>query len=75
MRLHFDQTTIIRAINFRKNDYDIVYSHLPEHTHQLVNTLYNLTHHVPKVIGYSHWFDFDHVVVWSKDSIKQNMFG
>ena len=32
MRLHFDQKTIINAINFRKNDYDIVYSHLPEHS-------------------------------------------
>ena len=46
MRLHFDQKTIINAIDFRYNDYDIVYSHLPEHTLQLKNLFYNETNDV-----------------------------
>ena len=74
MRSHFDVMKFKNLMGHEK-DFDLVLSHLPEHTHQVVNTLYNLTHHIPKVIGYSHWFDFDHVVVWSKDSFKQNMCG
>ena len=74
MRSHFD---VMKFRNLMKDvdEIDLVMSHLPEHTHQLVNTLYNLTHHTPKVIGYAHWFDFNHVCVWAKDSFKQNICG
>ena len=74
MRSHFDVMKFKNLIGSER-DFDLILSHLPEHTHQIVNTMYNLTHHTPKVIGYSHWFDFDHVVVWAKDSFKQNMCG
>tara|TARA_Y100000361_G_scaffold132243_1_gene129575 strand:+ start:1648 stop:2985 length:1338 start_codon:yes stop_codon:yes gene_type:complete len=74
MRSHFDVTKFKKLMGHDR-DFDLVMSHLPEHTHQLVNTLYNLTHHTPKVIGYAHWFDFDHVCVWAKDSFKQNICG
>ena len=50
-------------------------SHLPEHTHQLVNTMYNVTHHTPAIFGYSHWFDLKDVVAWPKDSFLQNITG
>jgi hypothetical protein len=50
-------------------------THLPEHTHQLKNTLYNVTHHVPPFFGYCHWFDVKEVVAWSKDSFLQNITG
>jgi len=74
MRSHFDVTKFKKLMGHDR-DFDLVMSHLPEHTHQLVNTLYNLTHHTPKVIGYAHWFDFEHVCVWAKDSFKQNICG
>ena len=74
MRSHFDVVKFTKLMGHDR-DFDLVMSHLPEHTHQLVNTLYNLTHHIPKVIGYAHWFDFDHIVVWAKDSFKQNICG
>lgn len=32
MRNHFDLMTFEKRINHRANDYDIIYSHLPEHT-------------------------------------------
>ena len=51
MRLHFDQKTIIKNIDFRKNDFDIVYSHLPEHTLQLKNVFLNETNIEPRFIG------------------------
>ena len=74
MRSNF-RVDVVRKILNNSLDFDIVMSHLPEHTHQLVNTLYNVTHHMPPVMGYSHWFDLKDVVAWPKDSFLQNMTG
>ena len=59
----------------RVNDFDLVMSHLPEHTHALKNVLYNVTHHMPPVFGYCHWWDLREVVAWPKDSFLQNITG
>ena len=74
MRSHFDVFKMKRMLD-KSFDFDLVMSHLPEHTHQLVNTLYNVTHHIPPVFGYCHWFDLREVVAWSKDSFLQNVTG
>ena len=74
MRSHFDVIKLQRM--FKDNlDFDLVMTHRPEHTHQLKNTLYNVTHHVPPFFGYCHWFDVKEVVAWSKDSFLQNITG
>jgi hypothetical protein len=57
MRIHFDSVAFLKAIDWRHKDYDIVYSHLPEHTAQISNVIYNNTHLTPKIIGYAHWFE------------------
>ena len=74
MRSNF-RVDVVRKMLNNSLDFDIVMSHLPEHTHQLTNTLYNVTHHMPPVTGYSHWFDLKDVVTWPKDSFLQNMTG
>ena len=74
MRSSF-RVDVVRKMLNNSLDFDIVMSHLPEHTHQLTNTLYNVTHHMPPVMGYSHWFDLKDVVTWPKDSFLQNMTG
>ena len=74
MRSNF-RVDIIRKMLHNNNDFDLIMSHLPEHTHQLVNTLYNVTHHLPPVFGYCHWFDLKSVVAWPKDSFMQNITG
>ena len=74
MRSHFDVLKVKKLLNHRL-DFDLVMSHLPEHTHALKNTLYNVTHHVPPFFGYCHWFDLKEVVAWSKDSFLQNITG
>lgn len=74
MRSHF-RVDVIRKMLHNDLDFDLVMSHLPEHTHQLVNTLYNVTHHMPPVFGYCHWFDLKEVVAWPKDSFLQNITG
>ena len=57
MRTHFDSGLIKDLLDWRNCDWDILYSHLPEHTLQLVNIFWNATHHQPKVIGFCHWFE------------------
>ena len=74
MRSHFD-VSVMQKLLGGALDFDLIMSHLPEHTHQLVNTMYNVTHHTPPVWGYTHWFDLDIVVTWPKDSFKQNITG
>ena len=74
MRSNF-RVDIMRKMFHNGLDFDLVMSHLPEHTHQLVNTLYNVTHHMPPVFGYCHWFDLREVVACPKDSLLQNITG
>ena len=74
MRSNF-RVDIMRRMLHNGMDFDLVMSHLPVHTHQLVNTLYNVTHHIPPVFGYAHWFDLKEVVTWPKDSFLQNITG
>lgn len=74
MRSHFDVLKLQKMLG-EKLDFDLVMTHLPEHTHALKNTLYNVTHHVPPFFGYCHWFDVKDVVAWPKDSFLQNITG
>ena len=74
MRSHFNVCNMQKMLH-KGLDFDLIMSHLPEHTHALENTMYNLTHHVPPVFGYCHWFDLKGVVTWSKDSFLQNITG
>jgi glycosyltransferase involved in cell wall biosynthesis len=74
MRSHVDVFSLQKMLG-PKWDFDLVMSHLPEHTHALKNILYNVTHHIPAFFGYAHWFDLKQVVTWSKDSFVQNITG
>lgn len=72
MRSHFDIRNIKCIINHREIDYDIIYSHLPEHTSQLANYFFNVTHSRPKIIGYSHYYEFP---IGKVDQFLQNIIG
>lgn len=74
MRVHFDSDAV-KALLSANLDFDIVFSHLPEHTAQLAAILENNTHHCPRYIGYSHWFDFKKQITWNKGTINQNILG
>ena len=75
MRLHFDQKRIINEIDFRYNDYDIVYSHLPEHTLQLKNVFGNETNIEPRFIGYTHWTEFPEITNYKETVMDINFLG
>ncbi len=61
MRMSFPFKEVMTAIDWTRNDYDIVYSHLPEHTGQLKNLLFNTTNISPTIIGYTHWTEFKEI--------------
>ena len=48
MRCHFNYNEIKKNLRWKHTDYDVVYSHLPEHTLQLKNLLVNDTNIDPK---------------------------
>jgi len=54
MRTHFDAIKFLDMIDWRRNDFDIIYSHVPEHTAQIANALFNNSNLRPKIVGYSH---------------------
>lgn len=74
MRSHFNVDRFKKLIPHNL-DFDLIYSHLPEGTHAIKNTMYNLTHHTPNIFGYCHWFDLKEVVSWNVDSFLQNITG
>ena len=75
MRLHFDQKRIIKGIDFRHNDFDIVYSHLPEHTLQLKNVFLNETNIEPAFVGYTHWTEFPEITNYKETVMDINFLG
>jgi hypothetical protein len=74
MRSHFDVKRFQEIVN-HDLDIDLVFSHLPEHTHAVKNVIGNVTHHTPNYFGYCHWFDLNEVVTWSVPSFNQNILG
>ena len=75
MRTHFDFKTIMREIDWKDKDYDIVYTHLPEHTLQLKNLLYNNTNINPLFIGYTHWTEFPEITNYEMTMMDVNILG
>lgn len=75
MRIHFDFKKVLDLIDWRQNDYDIVYSHLPEHTLQLSNLFFNQTNIRPKFLGYCHWYEVDENTEYAKTAFMNNIAG
>jgi hypothetical protein len=75
MRTHFNHKQLMKTIDWKKNDYDVVYTHLPEHTLQLSNMFANETNINPKFIGYCHWFEVPENTAYSKKMLMHNIAG
>ena len=75
MRTHFDFEEISQRLDLRNNDYDIVWTHLPEHTLQLKNLIKNTSNCNPIFIGYSHWWEFKESTFYDQTMIHQNLIG
>lgn len=75
MRAHFDTQDFLRAIDWKNKDFDVVYSHLPEHTLQIKNVFYNVTNIKPEFVGYSHWTEFPEITDYPMTLIDHNFLG
>ena len=75
MRIHFNTDEFKREVlNYKDYHYDVVFSHLPEHTLQFMNLLRYQTHFELRCLGYCHWFDFPKIVTW-KNTFMNNITG
>jgi glycosyltransferase involved in cell wall biosynthesis len=75
MRLHFDSINLLKELEWKGKSYDIVFSHLPEHTLQLKNLFYNTTNERPIFIGYTHWTEFKEITSYTETVIDINILG
>ena len=76
MRTHFDYINFMRALDWKNNEYDVVYTHLPEHTSLIANAIYNNTNMRPKFIGgYCHWFEVDENTAYPERLFMENISG
>ena len=77
MRMDFPFQQVYSAIDWKNNDYDIVYSHLPEHTGNLKCLLENSTNISPAIIGgYTHWTEIKEITNYHyKVGLSYNIVG
>lgn len=75
MRTHFDAIRFLEMMDWKRRDFDIIYSHVPEHTSQIANVVYNNTNLRPKIIGYSHWFEVSQNAPYEKTMFDSSMLG
>ena len=62
MRMAFPFKEVFEQLDWKENDYDIVYSHLPEHTANLKCLLENTTNISPTIVGgYTHWTELKEI--------------
>ena len=75
MRCHFNYNEIKANLRWKHTDYDVVYSHLPEHTLNMSNLLENDTNITPKYVGYCHWYEVNENTNYSKRMLMDNYNG
>ena len=75
MRCHFNYNEIKANLRWKHTDYDVVYSHLPEHTLNITNLLENDTNISPKYVGYCHWYEVDENTNYGKRMLMDNYNG
>lgn len=75
MRAHFDTRDFMAAIDWQRRSYDIVWSHLPEHTLAMRNVFYNATNEKPVFVGYSHWFEVPENTAYAETLLSTNLAG
>jgi hypothetical protein len=75
MRTHFDAPAFLEAVDWKHRSYDVVWSHLPEHTLAIKNVLYNSTNERPAFVGYSHWWEVPENTAYAETMLMHNYAG
>jgi hypothetical protein len=75
MRAHFDTKRFLWAIDWKNRSYDVVWSHLPEHTLQIRNVFENVTNERPAYVGYCHWYEVPENTSYPATLFEANLAG
>jgi glycosyltransferase involved in cell wall biosynthesis len=75
MRTHFDYDKLSKIVRGKNADFDVVYSHLPEHTLQLSNLFNNTTDMSPLFLGYCHWYEIKENTTYKRNMFLLNIIG
>ena len=75
MRTHFDADEVLKVCDWRNEDYDFIYTHLPEQTLAISNAFKNSTNINPEIVGYSHWFEVKENSNYDPTMLAQNLLG
>lgn len=75
MRCHFDTRAFIDAIDWKRRSWDVVWSHLPEHTLAIRNVFMNVTNEKPVFVGYSHWVEIPENTAYLATMFMANLAG
>ena len=76
MRAHFNYYNWKQIIDWKNQDFDIIYSHLPEHTLNVTNLISNTTNvGTLPIVGYCHWFEVAEITEYDKNFLLNNING
>ena len=75
MRTHFDSEKFMKILDWKHNDFDFIYCHLPEHASQISNILHNNTDLNIPIYGYCHWYEIDENTSYNKRMFLSNIAG
>ena len=75
MRLTFDSAFLKKVIDYKNNDWDFVYSYLPEHTLALKNLFYNCTDCMPVFFGYSCYIEIPETTNYAMTMLPNHYSG
>ena len=75
MRTNFDARRFLDIVDWRNRSWDVVWSHLPEHTVQIKNALWNGTDERVPIVGYCHWFEMPPFHNMAVDTLDLNLAG
>lgn len=76
MRAHFNYYDWMKIIDWKNQDFDIIYSHLPEQTLNVTNLISNTTNiGTLPIVGYCHWFEIKEITEYDKNFLLNNING
>jgi len=74
MRGRFNYADRLKIVDWKNQSFDLIYSHLPEWTTNVVNLLSNVTNigDIP-VVGYTHWTEIKEITTYSRTYLLNNI--
>lgn len=75
MRQHFDTRDFKKITDYKNNDWDFVYTYLPEHTLQIENHFNNMTNCRPVIFGYDAYIEIPKTTGYESSLLRHHYAG